>query len=372
MYVTDENYEIIFANKTLKSMLPVPIEGRKCWEVLSPFGKPCPYCKLDYLKTQPLGEPLVWDNFNEYMGMWVRTNECISPWPDGRNAHIIVATDITGDKKKEEELRSSNEEIEALLADKTENEQRLVAISDNLPRSFVFQFRSDLQHLPRLTYISKGVKELCGMEADEFRNDPLRFVRIFDRKDADSIMNHVRGGDPSFSYETRIIPVGSTEPVWLLFSGVMRRASDGELIMYGLAIDITARKKIEEELRNSQRELIHNAEQLKEIGDNMADSAIYRTHLVRLSPGRPHRARRAYDGYNRPETARRAAHRRTRQGAGSRQTQIDLPGQHEPRDTHPDERHHRLSGIPPDRGRPGQRLAQGVYAYRFGQRQPVA
>ncbi len=283
VYVTDaETYEIIFANKFLKMQFGDDVLGKPCYSGISKFDKPCPWCHMSQVKELPIGTPHVWEDRNLEMDMWLNVEQTIVKWPDGRNAHIAVLRDISGIKENEERLKEYKVELEQLLAEKTENEQMLKSISDNLPGSFVFQFRGDMSHLPRLTYISSGVKELCGMTAEDFRDDPLVFVRMFDPRDAQMIMDHVRKGSDSFSYETKIMPMNGKDHVWLLFSGVLRKADDGELIMDGMAVDITARKEMEAELQKSQEELLHNAALMREVSSNMVNSALYRSHIDKI------------------------------------------------------------------------------------------
>ncbi len=113
IYVSDiQTYEIIFANKALSESLGIESEkliGGTCWKLLQK-GKeaPCEFCPIPQMVDSDgniiLGN-YSWEFQNTITGKWYLVRDAIIKWIDGRDVHIETATDITGQKKHEEQLR---------------------------------------------------------------------------------------------------------------------------------------------------------------------------------------------------------------------------------------------------------------------------
>ncbi len=248
VYVCDiDTYEIVFANKALKSMVPHEIEGRKCWEALSNFGGPCPYCKLHDVLKLPVGKPYVWENYNPDFDMWLQMNDSIVQWADGRKVHLITSTDISKVKQNELKLKEYQEELVTLLSAKTESEQKLKVLSDNMPNTFSFQ----LQRLkggksPQVLYISKGVEAVCGLSPEELGGSFGPLLERLHPEDLDMLHAQTKKEMP-FRLELRYIrPNGKM--VWLDLSEMPRLREDNEVVWDGIAMDVTMRKQMEEQL----------------------------------------------------------------------------------------------------------------------------
>ncbi len=277
VYVCDvDTYEIVFANKALKSLYPYEVEGMKCWKALSLYEGPCPYCKLHEVLKKPLGEPYFWENYNPHLNSWLQMNDSIVKWTDGRDVHLITVTDISEVKNNAEQLRIYKDELEKMLAEKTESEQKLQSMSDNMPNAFTFQLIERENNVPLLLYISKGVETICGIPVDQMGEDVMP---IFNNMNPEDVMNFVKAasaGKP-FTLETPYTKPGTGEKKWLEISEIPRMNTAGEIVWDGLAIDITLRKQVESELKQSQ-DLLLKADLVNEISNNMEKSAIYRTH----------------------------------------------------------------------------------------------
>ncbi len=259
VYVTDiDTYEIIFANKALKRLFPIELEGHKCWKVLSSFTAPCPYCKLKDILSRPIGEPYIWDNYNADIDAWLQMNDSLVKWPDGRLVHLTTITDISSVKN---------------------SEQMLKAMSDNLPNSFVFQFKEEEgKSFPSIVYISKGVEKICHLSIEELGSDIGPLASLLYPDDLIELQKNAATGK-AFNIELRLNVPGIKDTVWLSISEVPHKDKSGHIIWDGIAFDVTKRKKMEADLQKSQEELLRNAYLMRDISDNMTDSALYRTHL---------------------------------------------------------------------------------------------
>ncbi len=108
VYVCDaDTYEILYANKRLKARYESDnLEGRKCWQVLSPFDGPCPYCKIPEILQKPFDQPLHWEHYNSLHHAWFKASSVLTEWPGQRRAHIVTLSDISDLKQNENRLQT--------------------------------------------------------------------------------------------------------------------------------------------------------------------------------------------------------------------------------------------------------------------------
>ncbi len=279
IYVIDKNtYELIFANNALRQNFDYDIVGRKCWEALTPFSGPCPYCKVQEAGKLPLGVPYVWDNYNAEMKMWLHITNSNIRWIDGRDVQLLTFYDITPVKENEVRLSHYKEELEKLLEQKSKSESALKLMGDNLPNSFIFQLSYDSQGNPFFPYMTKGVYNLCGITAEEIMKDGSGFLSLVDDQTRQTVRDNFKAGT-FFRHETCLQMSGGVPDRWVALSGISRIHEDGSKIMDCIGVDVSERKRMEADLLRSQQEALHNAQMLREIGDNMPDTAMYRTHI---------------------------------------------------------------------------------------------
>ena len=111
-YVVDlETDEILLVNDYYAKNLGVPastMEGRRCWEfVTGDDGGRCLTCPRDLdLDGNGVIDPGPFTNetFNPTLGIWARVTGQGINWIDGRQAHIMTAVDISGEKLLSDEL----------------------------------------------------------------------------------------------------------------------------------------------------------------------------------------------------------------------------------------------------------------------------
>ncbi len=279
VYVCDvDTYEIVFANKAMKSGFPFDIEGKKCWKSLSSFNGPCPYCKLHEVLKKPLGEPLDWENYNPDLNAWLQMSNSIVTWSDGRKVHLITVTDISEIKNNETKLKEYQETLEKLLAEKTESEQRLKAMADNMPHTFAFHIQRN-KNSAKVMYITKGVEAICGILPEDVLDDINHLWKHIHPEDLQKLALETANDKKSLTQEVRFTRPDTGAHIWLHLAETPRPSDGEETIWDGIAMDITLRKDIEEKLKESQEELIRKAQQINDIIGNMVKSAIYRTHL---------------------------------------------------------------------------------------------
>ncbi len=278
VYGTDMDNTIVFANKVLKASYPFDIVGMKCWQVLSSFGAPCPYCKKAELLKRPVGEPIVWENYNHDLKAWLQMNDSLVKWPDGKTVHLINVTDISSVKQSEQKLKDYKADLEKLLVQKTESEQIMSSLIDNIQNGFVYQLEESADRgSMKFNYLSASVDRITGLPREHMLENYEMVLQYFHPADLKKILNS-RFAGRAFTHEARCVRPDGVN-IWLLISEKPRVNLAGTTIWDGIAIDITSQKNSELALVESQRLIQYNAERLKDVSNNMINSAIYRTYV---------------------------------------------------------------------------------------------
>ena len=166
-------------------------------------------------------------------------------------------TDITERKRAEDALR--------------ESEAQRRAINDNVPGGLVYQIDTgpDGQQR-RFTFISKGVERLHGLPVEEALRDAMAIYRQVAEEDrlrlAEEEARAVAALAP-FSTEVRFrLPSGEIQ--WHHVASAPRRMPNGHLVWDGIELDITARKRTEEVLQESQL-------RWRALNDNLPGGLVY-------------------------------------------------------------------------------------------------
>jgi len=109
-------------------------------------------------------------------------------------------------------------------------------------------------------YLHPHLKQLLGFPDSEIANQRASWMQHYHPEDVDKVMSPIqaclRGEIPSIEVEHRMVHRdGSIR--WLLTRGARMHDSDGIDKIVGTCVDVTERKRIEEELRTLRNELAH-------------------------------------------------------------------------------------------------------------------
>jgi PAS domain S-box-containing protein len=194
---------------------------------------------------------------------------------EGRRGALVMLRDITERKRSENELRAAYEQIAgaekelreqydklALAQQKlTDSRQLLAEIASSVP-GVVYQFYARPDGSMGVYFTSSRVTEIFGISADAVQNFE-QFTDGVDLRDRDAFLHSIRGAVSSglpWDFEGRFNRQDG-EQIW--FQGLSRPVKKGtELVYNGVLLDITRRKKAEEQLRESEdkyRSLVEKA-----------------------------------------------------------------------------------------------------------------
>jgi PAS domain S-box-containing protein len=122
VYVVDmETHNLLFINKYGKDVWG-NIEGKVCWQTIqNDQSGPCPFCTNGRLVDRS-GNPTGvyhWEFQNTVSHRWYDCRDSAIRWLDGHLVRLEIATDITGHKQAEEQLKRFNEELELAVKERT-------------------------------------------------------------------------------------------------------------------------------------------------------------------------------------------------------------------------------------------------------------
>ncbi|HPM41032.1 MAG TPA: PAS domain S-box protein, partial [bacterium] len=163
---------------------------------------------------------------------------------DGSADRVLgISRDLTKRKRAEEALE--------------ENARRIRALEGNIPRAMIYQIVRAPDGVRRFTYVGEGAQTLYGCSPEEALADAsLIYGRVHEedreRLIAEEEAAHAAGGILSAEVRMRN-PDGGIR--WSLFRSQPRRLEDGSTCWDGVEVDITERKRAEQDVVELRRQL---------------------------------------------------------------------------------------------------------------------
>jgi PAS domain S-box-containing protein len=173
--------------------------------------------------------------------VWIRdSGRAVALEDDGRLPALNgIMIDITAEKHNEERVKVAEERYRTLV-------EQIPAIT------YIEALEGTDPARGRIVFVSPQVEEILGYPPEQLVADPAHMERLVHPDDIDLFRAAGRtaaDGKP-FSAEYRVISRDGRE-VWLQSQAVLVRDGDGRpRFWHGIALDITARKRAEEELRD--------------------------------------------------------------------------------------------------------------------------
>ncbi len=164
---------------------------------------------------------------------------------------VITSQDVTARKRAEIGLRASEEQIRTL--------------GDNLPDGVVYQYVIGADGRDHFPYMSRGIERLTGLQPAQVRADARLMFGLVQPDDMPPLMAAVvrsMSDLTEFDLETRYRHLNGNLR-WMHIRAAPRRLADGGTLWDGVMIDVTDRKRAEEELRRNEQRLIDSQRELE-------------------------------------------------------------------------------------------------------------
>ena len=252
LVVTTEN-RVIYLNPAAETALGVTrdqmvggIGPPPGWRLLTTEGDPLPPEQWPSRRVMATGEPVR----NAVLTVAAPTGERRllsvngAPLrdPAGRITEIVLSiSDITLQ-------RSAQRAIE-------EREEQLERITNAMP-GVVYQFVTDAAGKGRFVFVSARARELLGVSAEEILADTGALRNVIAPDDwtamAATFRAAARSGEP-WTYDFSVAQAGERPRLLRAIASGAPGREPGSVSWIGVAVDITAQKRLEQELRQSQK-----------------------------------------------------------------------------------------------------------------------
>lgn len=135
-------------------------------------------------------------------------------------------------------------------------EAQLRAVGDNLPGGYIFQLHRDTDRRLRFTYLSSSVEQLLGVRPEDGLHDPDAVTRMLLPEEVAQLdlLGQQAAKSGSDLKEVVRYRAGDGGVRWLYFCARPQQQVDGSAVWDGVALDITERQQVTEELARARDE----------------------------------------------------------------------------------------------------------------------
>ena len=175
----------------------------------------------------------------------------------GQSMFVGIIVDLTERRAIEQELLQHRDQLTAMVEKATSDLQAIVSRNNNIASRipgviYVYQLRPDGSSC--FPYTSDAIFDIFGILPESIREDASSAMNLVYADDLELIATSVeisaRDLTPWREQFRIYFPDGSLH--WVYGDSIPQRAEDGTTTWYGYIADITERKKLEQELRDSE------------------------------------------------------------------------------------------------------------------------
>ncbi|PDW00543.1 PAS domain-containing hybrid sensor histidine kinase/response regulator [Candidatus Viridilinea mediisalina] len=252
IWLGDQNPELPPFNRFVVDLKPLQPEFVKQLEQTAMIcGNPCKMFAPDHIMYQYYAHNGVrmllssglkidgaWRGLISIVDVWER------PWDEHAKQMVQTAMDM---------ITSFIQQWEITHALQSREEQ-LRALGDNLPNGFIYQLYRDPDWNPRYLYLSSGVERMLGVTPEEGLASAQAVHSLCLPEDLQMVRNQAREAarkGEDYTVVLRLV-IPSGKMIWVYVCSRPRPQPDGGVLWDGLALDITERQQVAEELARAR------------------------------------------------------------------------------------------------------------------------
>lgn len=239
--INKENYDLLYANELKKGCLKEKQKGKKCYHILYGKSQPCEFCTLNKNSVFDINKEITYEDHGRFFSARMREMD----W-DGIPACVKFVRDIT------EEVESNRQ--------KERLEQYFQMVVKYLPGGMAVVHHKIGGEL-KPEYLSDGFSEMVDMSKEEawkmYEEDALSGVHPDDREYVARSLDHcIKEKKEKYELQYRL-KKGTGDYIWVNAKFSVIQSEKGEARVYADYHDITAEKKMQEQLRQQYIDQIH-------------------------------------------------------------------------------------------------------------------
>jgi len=235
VYVIDpEKKEVLFANRKAREVFGEKIVGEKCYRAFHKRSKPCPFCTNKQIFGKNRNKTLVREFQNQKSKRWYKCIDKAIKLVKNKYVRFGIAIDITEQKKLEQVLR--------------ESEMRYRNLIENSPL-VIYTLSKD----KAITSLNPAFERITGWKREEWIGKPfMSIIHPDDLPFALKTFRKVLRGREVPPFELRVL-AKSGEFLVGEFT-ISPLTENGKIVgEFGIATDITERKRAEEALKEREK-----------------------------------------------------------------------------------------------------------------------
>jgi PAS domain S-box-containing protein len=245
------DHHVVFANRSFRDKFG-EANGRHCYEFCFGNSSPCAFCEsYQVLET---GKPHHWELACPDGATII--DEYDFPFTDVGGSPLILKMDIdvTEQRRAQAAIKELNENLEKRVIERTaalaESEQRVRALSDQIPGGAIYQHLRRPDGQITYTYMSAGIEKILGLSAQTVLADPQALRQLI----ADEDRPRVAAAEDSSARDLTPLDCELRQRTvagdirWVHCRSRPRRLDDGSILWDGIVSDITDRKLHERQI----------------------------------------------------------------------------------------------------------------------------
>ena len=192
-----------------------------------------------------------------------------------------LAREINERRKAQLRLKTAKEEVDAINVQLKESEEKYKKLIEGVDKDYVI-YSHDLEG--NFLYVNPGAEKIFGISANDLigKNwrDTIKFTQESYKKAEEADLNH-KEGKSQFIYQLEFIHPDGGLRVIEVNENSMKGTDNQNVIVYGIAKDITELKKREGEMRKAKEEAENTLEKLKTANKDLESFSYSVSHDLR-------------------------------------------------------------------------------------------